>query len=97
VDQLILILIVPDEGYSRNLSCTLNLISTFLLLFKNIAERLSTVNNNPINFYFYSCCYVFLPCIKGLYSFEGSKMLKSINYVSDILKISKSKGGNQKL
>ena len=23
--------IVPDEGYSRNASCTLNLISTFLL------------------------------------------------------------------
>ena len=22
---------VPDEGYSRNVSCTLNLISTFLL------------------------------------------------------------------
>ena len=26
----ILILSVPDEGYSRNVSCTLNLISTFL-------------------------------------------------------------------
>jgi hypothetical protein len=23
---------VPDEGYSRNLSCTLNSISTFLLV-----------------------------------------------------------------
>jgi len=27
-----LALSVPDEGYSRNISCTLNLISTFLLL-----------------------------------------------------------------
>ena len=26
------ILSVPDEGYSRNASCALNLISTFLLI-----------------------------------------------------------------
>jgi len=26
------ILSVPDEGYSRNVSCAINLISTFLLL-----------------------------------------------------------------
>jgi hypothetical protein len=27
----LLIMSVPDEGYSRNVSCTLNLISTFLI------------------------------------------------------------------
>ena len=31
----ILTLSVPDEGYSRNVSCILNLISTFLLHYRN--------------------------------------------------------------
>ena len=30
----LLILSVPDEGYSRNASCALNLISTFLFVYK---------------------------------------------------------------
>ena len=32
------ILNVPDEGYSRNLSCVLNLISTYLLIIASIAR-----------------------------------------------------------
>jgi hypothetical protein len=31
---------VPDEGYSRNVSRALNLISTFLLLFKYISRNM---------------------------------------------------------
>ena len=34
--DVFLILSVPDKGYSRNMSCTLNLISTFLIININI-------------------------------------------------------------
>ena len=40
----ILALTVPDEGYSRNASCALNLISTFLLLFLN-----NVITNNYLS------------------------------------------------
>ena len=37
------ILSVPDEGYSRNMSCALNLISTFLLKLKcNTTDKLES-------------------------------------------------------
>ena len=37
------IFIVPDEGYSRNVSSTLNLISTFLLQFMSSFSRLQGI------------------------------------------------------
>ena len=46
-----LILSVPNEGYSRNMSCTLNLISTFLFHWDmssqkhNICTRMAVVTN----------------------------------------------------
>ena len=39
---LLSILSVPDEGYSRNVLCTLNLISTFLLA-QRYYELLSSI------------------------------------------------------
>jgi uncharacterized protein YhhL (DUF1145 family) len=40
----LLTLIVPDEGHSRNVSCTLNLISTFVSLMFDIKWIKDTVN-----------------------------------------------------
>ena len=39
---------VPDEGYSRNASCALNLISTFLLHHVSIDEMSPSFCSEPI-------------------------------------------------
>jgi hypothetical protein len=53
----ILVLRVPDEGYSGSVSCTLNLISTFLLLSLCLQERFYTSIKLPKNV-FNSCNYI---------------------------------------
>jgi hypothetical protein len=41
----IIILSIPDEGYSRNESCTLNLISTFVLSQSTLPYQRKISNN----------------------------------------------------
>ena len=41
----IIILNIPDEGYSRNESCTLNLISTFVLSQSTLPYQRKISNN----------------------------------------------------
>ena len=52
----LLILSIPDEGYSRNAPCALNLISTFSSVHKNCLAKMNMQNFINMRISFYSHC-----------------------------------------